>query len=242
MDAPTINDCCRETMIHLHQVNADAHAMWLEAHEVIEKTEKRRKGLQLQIEALGQRDGFRLRYRDKMLAQILGAAIGWTHADMGNIQLVDPQCRRLVIRVQQGFQAPFVDFFNGVRRGQAAYRKAAKTGERTIIDDTSNSPGFADNLSLEVILEAKARALQSTPLVAQSGQTVGMLSTHYQTLRRPSARDLHTIDHYAKLAVALLEWYNHGNQLLPGKPARGARVTNRCVRDARAKTFDSAAN
>ena len=229
-------------MDRLHQVNAEAHAMWREAHRAIEKTQKTRESLKLQIEALGQCDGFRLRYRDRMLSQILGAAIGWTRADMGNIQLLDLQRRRFVIRVQQGFQAPFLDFFNGVCRGQAAYRKAAKNGGRTIIDDTSNSPGFADNLSLEVMLEAKARALQATPLVAQSGQTVGMLSTHYQTLRRPSARDLHTIDHYAKLAVDLLEWYSHGNQPLPGKPARAASVPNGCERDSRAKISYPAAN
>lgn len=110
MDTYLVNEHRCETMNRIHRVNVEAQAMWFEAHKAIEEAQKMRRGLKLQIEELAKRDGFRLRYRDKMLAQILDDAVAYTHADMGNIQVLD--ARRLVIRVHQGFRAQFVDFFN----------------------------------------------------------------------------------------------------------------------------------
>lgn len=182
--------------------------MWLAAHEAIEEAQTMRQGLQTQVAEMTKRDGSWMRYRNRMLVRILYAAIRCTHADMGSIEICGPDGGRLTIRVRQGSQAPSVDFLNGVHGGSSTGKTAMKTASRIVIEDTANSPLF-DNRSVEEMLEAKVRAVQCTPLFAQSGQTVGMLSTQYRTPRGLSANDLHAIDRLAKFAAELIEGQNH---------------------------------
>jgi PAS domain S-box-containing protein len=73
-----------------------------------------------------------------LLQEILDAAVKITGAQMGNIQLLDGDCLR--ITAQQGFDRPFLEFFDAVHGDQAACGTALQLGERVIVDDVQNSP------------------------------------------------------------------------------------------------------
>src|SRR5262249_56512040 len=64
---------------------------------------------------------------------------------------------------------------------------------------------FADQPSLGLLLDEDVRAVQSTPLIASSGQVFGMISTHYRAPHRPSERDLHLLDLLARQTADYLE-------------------------------------
>ncbi|HZD41041.1 MAG TPA: PAS domain S-box protein [Terriglobales bacterium] len=139
-----------------------------------------------------------------LLHEILDSAIEITEADMGNIQLIDRGILRIV--AQRAFEEPFLRFFNGVQPHQAVCRTALETGERIIVEDVRKSPIFADSPALEVMLAAKALALQWMPLVSRSGRVVGMFSTHYcHAPHRPSERELCMLDFLARQATDLIE-------------------------------------
>src|SRR5579871_5961965 len=140
----------------------------------------------------------------ELLGEILDAGIEITAADMGNIQLLD-DAGRLGIVAHRGFDKPFLEFFNEVHDGLAACGVALQKGERVIVEDVTRGPIFAGTRALDAMLAAKARAVQSTPLVSRSGKVLGMFSTHYRRRRRPTERELRLLDLLARQAADLIE-------------------------------------
>jgi PAS domain S-box-containing protein len=140
---------------------------------------------------------------EALMPEILDAAIEISHADMGNIQLLEDGVLRMV--AQRGFEAPFLDYFNAVHDGEAACGTAMRYGARLIVDDVATSPVFAGNPALEVMLAAGASAVQSTPLVSRSGRVLGMFSTHYHKPQRPTEQALRLLDILARQAADLIE-------------------------------------
>jgi PAS domain S-box-containing protein len=140
------------------------------------------------------------------LEEIVDAAISITHADMGNIQLLDPGSRTLEIAAYRGHEKWWVDFFESVPAGAgAACGAALQQVSRVIVEDVTKSPVFVGTPALEVQLRAGIRAVQSTPLIGSSGDLVGMISTHYRTPRRPDERDLRLLDVLARQAADMIE-------------------------------------
>jgi PAS domain S-box-containing protein len=138
-----------------------------------------------------------------LLHDIIDAAIEITRADMGAIQLLEDGALKIV--AQRGFGAPFLDFFNMTREGQAACSAAIQKGERVIVEDVANSHIFAGAPALDVMLAAGARAVQSTPLVSRSGHVLGMFSTHYRAPSRASEHELRQLDVLARQAADFIE-------------------------------------
>lgn len=139
-----------------------------------------------------------------LLHEILAGAERITGADKGNIQLLEAD-GLLRIEAQHGFSKEFLDFFNAVGQGDdAACSTAFARRERVVVDDVERSPIFAGTPALKVLLDAGVRAVQSTPIVSQDGVVIGMLSTHYATVRQPSDRDLRLIDLLARQTADLI--------------------------------------
>ena len=115
-------------------------------------------------------------------------ALSLLHADRGNVQIVDPVTGSLVLVMQTGFSDEFLEYFAVVDDDGSACGRAALEHAQTVISDVSTDPGFAPHR--EIAAASRFRAVQSTPLVDQSGQLVGMLSTHYPRPYVPPARDL----------------------------------------------------
>ena len=72
------------------------------------------------------------------LEEIVDAAISITHADMGNIQLLDPASRRLKVAAHRGHERWWLDFFESVAEGKGASCGAAlQQGKRAIVEDVT---------------------------------------------------------------------------------------------------------
>jgi PAS domain S-box-containing protein len=138
-----------------------------------------------------------------LLGEIIDVAMKVTAADMGNIQLVEGGVLKIIS--QRGFDTDFLEFFNRVEDSSSACGSAMESGQRVIIEDVTNSPIFAGTPALTAMLRAGARAVQSTPLLTRGGELIGMLSTHYKSVHRPSGRDLRFLDILARQTADIIE-------------------------------------
>jgi PAS domain S-box-containing protein len=151
---------------------------------------------------------------EECLETVLDAALRITGTHMGNIQLLDEASRTLRITVQRGFSAPFLAFFETVDAEDAAACGAAFAGGvRVIVPDVRESAIFAGQPSQQVLLDAGVAAVQSSPLVASTGQVLGMLSTHCSQPHVPDDRVLRSLDLLARQAAGFLE-RQHAEQAL----------------------------
>ncbi|MBV8506628.1 MAG: PAS domain-containing protein, partial [Alphaproteobacteria bacterium] len=82
---------------------------------------------------------------------------------------------------------------------------ALQSAERVIVQDVTQSEIFAGQPSLDILLEAGVRAVQSTPLISSAGTVFGMISTHFSRPHRPSEHDLPLMDLLARQAADYLE-------------------------------------
>jgi PAS domain S-box-containing protein len=78
-------------------------------------------------------------------------------------------------------------------------------GERVVVEDVAENKILEGTPSLQVLLAAGVRAVQSTPLVSSSGKLWGMISTHYAAPHRPRERELRLMDLLARQAADYLE-------------------------------------
>lgn len=154
---------------------------------------------------------------EDVLGEILDTAINMSHADMGNIQLLEPESGALKIQAHRGFQQPFLDYFVsvypeiggcGASCGAAFARK-----QRVIVEDVCKSAIFTGTPALDVMLAAGARGVQSTPLVSREGKLVGMLNTHYHQPGIVDEFDLRFIDLLAGQAADIIVQVQTQNQL-----------------------------
>lgn len=147
------------------------------------------------------------RSRDSVLNWVLEAALRVSGAEKGNLQLVD-EAGELHIAVERGFGHKFLDFFDCVHRGEAACGTALQRGETVMVEDVTCSSIFQKTPALEVLLDARVRAVQSTPLIGHGGQVVGVLSTHWSSPRRLSAEELLQLTLLANASVGYFAQYD----------------------------------
>ena len=141
---------------------------------------------------------------DECLGSAIETAMAVTDADMGDIQLLDSS-GALRLRAQRGFERPFVEHFALVRDESTACGAAQRAGERVVVEDVRRSEIFAGRPSLEVMLEAGAIAVQSTPLVDSTNRCLGMISTHFRRPHQPSEHQLRRLDLLARQLADFLE-------------------------------------
>ena len=159
------------------------------------------------------------------LETILDASIFISAAEKGNVQLLDPQTGCLVIRAQRGFRRSFLDFFSSVHEGAAAACGAAlRAAERVMVNDITSSELFVGTPALEVLLAENVRAVQSTPLVSNTGCVVGMVSTHFSRPTWLDDRELRYLDLLARQAADFVERMRM-EQLLIDKERQLDRIT-----------------
>ncbi|NJA04773.1 PAS domain-containing protein [Methylococcaceae bacterium WWC4] len=150
----------------------------------------------------------------EVLSQTLHLVIELANADFGNIQIVDPD-GHLKLLVHQGFPDWWVDYWNRVTAGQGACGTSIALGERVIIEDVEQSPIFVGTPALEIQRKAGIRAVQSTPVLNQSGQVIAMLSTHYRSPHRPDEKSLAMLDLFATLVASHIEQTRTEISLIP---------------------------
>jgi hypothetical protein len=137
-----------------------------------------------------------------VLEGILTAAIISARPDACDLQLYHRPTRSLRLVAQRGFTAEFVARFQTVDADvPTACALALATRKPVVVDDLTTSPIFAGRPTLEVMLSAGSRAVQSYPLLDASGDVLGMLSFHYR-LPRPRAGNQELIAAGAAVALA----------------------------------------
>jgi GAF domain-containing protein len=108
-------------------------------------------------------------------------------ANFGNVQLFDSSRGVLRIAAQKGFSDEFLAHFDKVHSDDGcACGSAMKKRSRIVVTNVATDPVFQQNGSRDVLLRAKVRSVQSTPLLAPSGIFIGVVSTHYDHEIRPS--------------------------------------------------------
>ncbi|MFB3887347.1 MAG: GAF domain-containing protein [Thermodesulfobacteriota bacterium] len=135
----------------------------------------------------------------------LDTALSISHAEMGNIQLLDGGRRDLEIRAQRGFKAPFLDFFGSLNTERTACSFALREARPITVEDITNSPIFKGTQGMEVLLEAEVRAVLSTPLIGSTGQVLGVLSVHYRQPRLYWNDETVRLSILARTAARLIE-------------------------------------
>ena len=138
------------------------------------------------------------------LDEMLAGAIELLRADKGYIQLLDSLRGELKVTVSRGFKQEFLDCFNVVwAADDSAGGRALRSGERIVIEDvevdTLYEP-FRHTASL-----ADYRAVQSTPIMGREDKSLGVLSTHFRSVHRPSREDLLLLDLYVRQAADIIE-------------------------------------
>jgi CheY-like chemotaxis protein len=140
-----------------------------------------------------------------LLHAILDAAIELTGADFGNIQIRKQKTGKLKMMAHRGVGPAFVKFFDNVHDANCGCGMALKNRTRVVVEDVSASPIFSDIESRTVMLNADARACQSTPLFDRTGELFGILNTHYRRPYRFSDGTLQLLDLIAQQAGDLIQ-------------------------------------
>jgi hypothetical protein len=128
-----------------------------------------------------------------VLQVALDSTIAATGAQFGSMQLLESDGLHLV--VQHGFSKSFLDFFACVKAEETTWALAMETRTRVVVGDVEAHPIYKGKPSGKAMLEANARAVQSTPLISASGDVLGVFSTHYDHPCTPDEDDLAVIDH-----------------------------------------------
>jgi PAS domain-containing protein len=141
---------------------------------------------------------------DALWSELCEVAVAVAEADFGNVQQMDDEAGLRIVS-HRGLPAWWIDFWNAAGRGQGACSQALASGEPIVVEDVEASALFAGSAALQIQLRAGVRAVLSVPMVAASGETVGVLSTHYRKRHRPDQRQLHRLDLLARSAANLLD-------------------------------------
>jgi PAS domain S-box-containing protein len=139
------------------------------------------------------------------LDEVLKVAIEIGGADKGNIQMLDNETGTLTLATQSSFDAPFLEFFETIVPEDTACGMALQTKQRVIVEDITKSEIYAGKPSLEAMREAEVLAVQSLPLMSSSGKVLGIISTHFSNVHRPSEQELRLMDLLARQTADYLE-------------------------------------
>ncbi|MBW4540313.1 MAG: response regulator [Myxacorys chilensis ATA2-1-KO14] len=137
--------------------------------------------------------------------KIMAAAITFTQADAGSVQTFDEATQDLVLLATQNFDRTMTDHFYRVRASSnTSCGMALASGNRAFVDFDVPQSEDPDG-SMRVHVEAGYLSAQSTPLIARSGNLIGMLSTHWRKHYRPNDRKLRFLDLLVRQAADLIE-------------------------------------
>ncbi|AJQ26669.1 signal transduction histidine kinase, nitrogen specific, NtrB [Pelosinus fermentans JBW45] len=141
----------------------------------------------------------------KIFGEIIETAIWIIQADRGTLQLLDESSGVIRIIAHRGLDHSFLSYFDNTHKSQTVCGLALKCCEHIIIEDITQNP-FIDSQSLEVMLAAGIRSMQSIPIFSHTGQLLGILSTYHRTPHQPDAKSLQLLD---LLAQQTLDIFKH---------------------------------
>ena len=171
---------------------------------------------------------------DEGMRLILATAIELVGADKGNFQIYDAERNVLTIAAQQGFDEDFLIFFKEVPSTlDSACGRALRSLDRIIIEDVEADGPFAPFRA--AAREAQFRAVIATPLVATDGTPVGVVSTHFRDVHRPTEQELARLDLYMRQAIDFIHRFKREDALRASE-ARYRDLAENLDREVQART------
>jgi two-component system, sensor histidine kinase len=141
---------------------------------------------------------FRCDRFEQAIFTVLDDAIGLLGAEYGNVQLLAGE--DLLIVAQRGLPQAFLNAFRRVRRGDgSACGRALFLGESVVISDVQTDLQFT--VFRDIAKHSHFRAVQSTPLITESGRELGIVSTHFANVHQPSKIEMETLKAYGVVAA-----------------------------------------
>ena len=112
----------------------------------------------------------------------------------------------LRLLASRGFSDEAVRFWKWVRAGSGTTcGEALRTGARVVVPDVERAEFMAGTPDLEGFRNEGVRAAQTTPLFSRGGSLLGMITTYWGEVHRPSERDFRLLDILARQAADLME-------------------------------------
>ena len=138
------------------------------------------------------------------LDEILAAVIDLLGAEKGHIQLLDAAGSKLSIVAQRGFEPDFLEFLGEVSASDdSACSRALRSGQRILIEDVETD---GPDAPFRVLARAAGyRSMISTPLMGADGTPLGMVSSHFRLIRRPTEQELRRLDLYLRQASDFIQ-------------------------------------
>lgn len=122
-----------------------------------------------------------------LLQEILDAAIALAGADMGTMQRFDDANDCLRIVASRGFTDDALGYFGVVRRDTNTTCAVALTRRiHVFVEDIATNYLFVGTPELEIMRRLGIAAVQSLPLISESGRFWGVLTTHFREPRSES--------------------------------------------------------
>jgi PAS domain S-box-containing protein len=138
------------------------------------------------------------------LDEMLQTVMELLAADKGHVQLLSDSGDVLTIVSQHGFDQDFLDYFREVSAdNESACGRALRSREQVIIADVEADDGYEPFRKLA--RAADYRSVVATPLVGIDGTPLGMVSTHFRSVHRPTDQELRRLDLYCRQASDFIQ-------------------------------------
>ncbi len=142
---------------------------------------------------------------DTIHSNILDAAMKLMSADFGSIQLYHRDRDALEMLAWKNLDPRSAQHWQWVAsKALGARGKSLMKGKRLVIPDVELYKEFAGTDTLDHLRACGIRAVQTTPLVSVTGDVIGMVSTHWRTVHKPTEREFGFLDLLARQAADLL--------------------------------------
>jgi PAS domain S-box-containing protein len=138
------------------------------------------------------------------LDEMLRTVIELVGADKGHVQLLNESGDVLSIVSHQGFEQDFLDFFREVSAdNDSACGRALRLSEQVIIADVETDAPYEPFRNMA--RAANYRSVIATPLMEIDGTPLGMVSTHFRSVHRPTEQELRRLDLYCRQASDFIQ-------------------------------------
>ena len=162
---------------------------------------------------------------EDVLQRILTAAVEFSKADKGTLQLYESETTMFHMVAQVGFDKEFLGQFKRLSLDCSGCRAAFQRQERVIIENVATDPEFSrltSHFSRYHVVSA-----QSTPLFAADREVLGVLTTYSQKGRMPTDEQLLILDLYADQAARIIEVKQKETELRLNKQDLESQVLER---------------
>lgn len=139
----------------------------------------------------------------RLAEELLRAALVVTHADAGHVQLRDGGPASVRTVAQAGLPRSFGAVVDGDPSGRALWRRVLDARRRVIVADLFERP-HSGSTSEDALRALGLHATQISPIIASSGDVVGLLSTHTRRARTFTDEELSRLDALLERAADFL--------------------------------------